>query len=54
MRKEPDLRRTIDRDIAPHEIFISFVDDEDAVNFYEWWYEEGLKIFQEWCDKNES
>ena len=39
----------IRRDIHEHEIFLSFVDDEGAILFDDWWYTEGEKAFQEWA-----
>ena len=44
------IRRTINRNIAEHEVFLSFNNDEDAVAFQEWLQEEGLAKFDEWMD----
>ena len=52
--EEPDLRTTIERDIHEHEVFISFVNDEDAVLFHEWWQAHGWKAFKKWAEHVKS
>lgn len=52
-RKICEIRRTIDRDILPNEIFISFVNDEDAIWFDDWFRNEGLIAFEAWKHQEE-
>lgn len=37
---------------AEHQVFLSFINDEDAVSFREWWEAEGFKEFEKW-DKHQ-
>jgi len=30
---------------ADHEVFLSFINDDDAVAFHEWWAEKGYQSF---------
>lgn len=46
-----DLPREIRRDIHEHEIFLSFVNDEDAALFAEWWHGGGAVLFQKYVNK---
>lgn len=48
MPDPPDLPRTIEREIHEHEVFLSFTNDEDAYNFYDWWADEGEHLFNKW------
>lgn len=50
--KRVDMPERIERDIAEHEVFLSFYDDIGAEAFHEWWEEEGSARFREWCEKN--
>ena len=47
-KKIVTLCRTIDRDIHEHEVFLSFVNDEDAMHFDDWFRNEGLMAFLSW------
>ena len=57
MAKQPKKRftavsldRQITRDINEHEIFLSFLNDEDAAFFDEWWNGAGSVLFQKFLD----
>ena len=56
-RKEPEpfvdvqLRDRIEREIAEHEVFMSFTNDDDAEQFTYWWEEEGAIHFQDWLNR---
>ena len=49
LTKEPftdcNFHREIRKHIDEHEIFISFINDDDAVLFYKWWNEKGAVLF---------
>lgn len=49
---DPELEDTIRRSIKDHEVFLTFNADEDAKDFVEWWYEEGLAYFQDYVRRN--
>lgn len=38
-------------DVADHEVFLSFRNDDDAIFFREWWNDVGVKAFAKWLDK---
>ncbi len=42
------------RRVPEHEIYLSFNNDEDAEDFYYWFYVEeiGLKLFEKWVEEN--
>ena len=53
-RVDMDFERVVkgmrlSRDLAEHEVFMSFNDDSGAYAFQDWWSEEGEKQFAEWC-----
>lgn len=56
MSEDPDISSvfTIETEMvtrcAEHEIFLSFVNDDDAVLFYEWMNSKGGKAFLKWRD----
>lgn len=37
-------------DIPEHQVLLSFNNDEDAVNFNEWWNRRGLEAFAEYME----
>ncbi len=37
-------------DVAEHQVFMSFNNDDDAVRFDEWWSGEGAVLFQKFLD----
>lgn len=39
---------------AEHEVFLSFINDEDAVSFIEWWEAEGFKELEKWVGRRED
>lgn len=41
------------QDVADNEVFMSFLNDEDAIFFREWWNEEGAAAFQKWLSARE-
>jgi hypothetical protein len=45
---EYEIKQTIERDVAEHEVFISFCNDDDAALFYEWLESTGMKLFRGW------
>ena len=45
------LRDRIEREIAEHEVFMSFTNDDDAEQFTYWWEEEGAIHFQDWLNR---
>lgn len=47
------LNRQITRDVHEHEIFMSFLNDEDAAFFDEWWNGDGSVLFQKFLDTRE-
>ena len=47
------LNRQITRDVYEHEIFMSFLNDEDATFFDEWWNGDGSVLFQKFLDTRE-
>lgn len=51
---EPTLRTEIEREIAEHEVFLSFVNDIDAELFHDWWNAKGFKLFEKWADHEKS
>lgn len=38
-------------DVAEHEVFMSFVNDAHAVDFQEWWQDEGAVLFNGWMQR---
>lgn len=47
--KDVDFLRQYPGDrVADHEVFMSFVNDQDAIDFQEWWWESGAVEFQKW------
>lgn len=48
---EPTLRSEVERNIAEHEVFMSFVNDSDAELFREWWNGPGWELFRDWVGK---
>ena len=38
----------ITKDLAEHELFLSFVDDVGAEKFCDWWHEVGSEQFGDW------
>lgn len=38
--------------VAEHEIYLSFVNDSDAVMFHDWWNQKGVDLWRKWADKN--
>jgi hypothetical protein len=44
-----DLPRQLPaKDVADHQVFMSFVNDDDAIDFREWWDDAGALAFAEW------
>lgn len=39
--------------LADHEILLSFENDSGAERFFDWWYMEGLKAFDSFCDEGD-
>lgn len=42
--------------VADHEVLMSFLDDQDAFDFREWWEDEGSAVFLTWlgCSDEED
>lgn len=38
-------------DVADHEVFMSFRNDDDAAFFREWWEDEGAVAFGKWLSE---
>ncbi len=49
MRVNHSSKRTIQRYLWDHEIFLSFNDDMGAEAFDVWWEEVGQEVFAQWC-----
>lgn len=50
-----ELRRELPRQsVAEHEVFMSFVNDADAIQFHEWWNEIGAIRFGKWIEMNKD
>lgn len=52
MQIDPNIERTIMRDVFEHEIFLSFVNDLDAEMFENWWFLQGKSKFNQWVKEN--
>lgn len=37
--------------VAEHEVFMSFNGDSEALDFQEWWDDEGKAVFETWREK---
>lgn len=48
---EPDIPDQIERDIADHEVFLSFNGDSDAILFREWFAVKGWPAFKKWAEE---
>jgi hypothetical protein len=46
----PELLREFNVSVAEHQVLLSFVDDEDAELFDEWWHRDGLSLYSRWID----
>lgn len=46
----PVIKGMIDREIAEHEVFLSFNGDNDARFFQLWWDRTGEKTFLKWAN----
>lgn len=51
---QPNLSREMTVHAAEHEIFLSFVNDEDAELFSDWWNTKGAKLWSAWSDKEKE
>ena len=52
---EFEFRETYPQEtVAEHEVFMSFVNDDDALLFREWFDEIGEDLFNEWVKNNNS
>lgn len=40
--------------LADHEVLLSFVNDEDAYRFRDWWYEDGHILFEKSVEDEEE
>lgn len=49
--QDPLIERDIHIEIPDHQVLLSFVNDEDAVKFHEWWNKKGYKQFEQFCSK---
>jgi hypothetical protein len=47
---KPTINQEIVTRPAEHEVFLSFVNDEDAVMFCEWLEECGFSEFEKWAE----
>lgn len=58
MRKKPYENVTLQGEtthhFAEHEILLSFLNDEDAAFFHEWWGDVGNFAFKKWIDERET
>jgi hypothetical protein len=50
----PNLERELIRNLAEHEVFMSFDSDHHAVAFDAWWNTVGEKAFVKWYGKNKK
>jgi hypothetical protein len=48
----PTIDRQIVREVAEHEVFLSFLHDSDAVMFQDWWNIKGSALWLKWADAN--
>lgn len=49
--KKPTLEDTVETDLAPHEVLLSFDKNDDADEFRDWWESEGWQQFHDWNAK---
>ena len=49
----PDIIREIHATVPEHQVLLSFVNDDDAMTFFDWWEDEGAYLFEQWV-KGES
>ena len=47
----PTINEQISYEVPEHQVLLSFVNDSDALAFYEWWYAEGFKHLQKYVKK---
>jgi len=40
------------REVFEHEVFLSFLNDNEAIAFHDWLVLEGMILFKKWLDKN--
>jgi len=50
----PTLLRHVQYRVPDHEAVLSFVNDEDAEFFEEWWNRDGLALYTRWVDSRRS
>jgi len=41
------------KDVAEHEVFISFTNDYQAAMFFDWWNEKGERDFEKYAEEKE-
>lgn len=49
MRRPTELNE-VERVTHDHEVFLSFQNDADALQFLHWWHDQGFDIFNEWSE----
>ena len=54
MKSVVSIKDSVERFVAPHEIFLSFTSDLGAEAFEEWLSKEGFNRFKQFCLKNEN
>jgi hypothetical protein len=54
--KQPEIKTDAHFSVPEHEILLSFQNDDDAVKFFEWWYDDegGWTTFAEWLQNDTS
>lgn len=53
-RPNVEIQHSFVRHVAEHEVLLSFLDDEAALAFQEWWADEGYVQFAKFCDSQED
>jgi hypothetical protein len=52
MIEDVSLDRETTLHLAEHEILLSFVNDSGAEKFDSWWFTQGRKLFDKYCEEN--
>lgn len=52
MVNEPEIDEPVEYRPSEYEVFLKFTNDEDGIDFREWWQERGFKLFQAWAEKH--
>lgn len=47
----PEIKTVIEREIYEHEVLLSFINDDDAANFCDWWHLCGNELFNNYLDE---